>query len=168
MAINKIFIGLLIFGFVFFGGCVAVNLNNDEKTTQANNTNSPEMWSNIVDTTYSLRASEGMAGMNKINIPLNPNTAYRLNVHGEKRFAMIITTEELSPGNYGATVLGTRIVAYNEIVKTKAEEKSLEIEWNFEPSEIGSYNNIAVKLERFNGDPNIFPNTTWAPALNEV
>jgi len=166
MSHNKILIGIIIFGFVFYGGCVTINLNNNEKNPQTNNTNSTEMWSNIVDTTYSLRATKGMAGMSKIHIPLNPNTAYRLNVHGEKRFAMILTTEELSPGNYGATVLGTRIVAYNEIVKTKSEEKSLEIEWYFEPSEIGTYNNIAVKLERFNGDPNIFPNTTWAPALD--
>ena len=171
---------LLLILVLLTAGCINENRNSvvtPIQTTQFTK-NTPlikptvdeKLWQQIVDNTYTPTAT---GGLNKITIPIAPNTVYRLNVNGEKRMSIMIYDEKkedrdaqgrLSGISYTNTkYIVNNIINYNGIIKTDSLQKNLLITWvyyNTETSMIGTSQNVKVKLERYYGDTSIFPDTT--------
>ena len=113
-----------------------------------------------------------VGGVNHVVIPLEPNTAYRLNLRGEKRLKLeLFSTKQDGYNSKGqvsgytlldSTVFAAKIISYDGIFKTNAIQKNLNIEWMLiasESNQVGTNQNVAVKLERYNGNSSDFPDT---------
>ena len=157
-----ILIGVFLLGIIFSGGCVTVNVGKESgaiPTTIADipptiiPTTSP-LWTMVIDNNYILAASGN--GLNQVDIPIMGNSAYRLKLDGGKRLTLRTESKVIAAG----------VVNYNGIFKTGSSEKNLHVEWIYfsnEPGVLGSSQNVRVQLERYNGDPSVFPDTTNAP-----
>jgi hypothetical protein len=186
MKLDMILTGLFV-GIILLSGCVTVNLGNENtagttsptssqiiKTTISTITTTNQVtWTQIVDNTYVLT---GTCKLNEVVIPVNPNSAYRLNVNGQKRLVITIYEDKGpecdSQGNaigYSSSdeiIIARSVTNYNGIFKTSPHQKNLMIKWLYlanaanEPYVVGSSQTVNVKLERYNGDSNIFPKTT--------
>ena len=183
MKFYLIFIGVVIIGIIFSSGCVTINATKENVVvstpTVIRNTLSiiptinADSWTQVIDNTYILTASGG--GLNRIDIPINANSAYRLNLKGQKRLTVRIYPNQNdlvdSPGrlvvyNAKANVIDSSVTRYHGIFKTDSYQKNLQIEWIYfsnEPNVEGTSQNVKVKLERYNRNPTIFPDTTSAP-----
>jgi len=178
---------IAVFGCILFCGCVNTDNNKENSiattsTTTAKineNTSTPKLtideqkWEDIVDNTYVLTATGG--NLNKILIPISPNTGYRMKIIGEKRLTIRIYPNDkdlvdskgkLIVYNAKTNVIAAGVSSYNGIFKTDSYQKNLEIEWVYfsnEPNVVGTSQNVNVKLERYTGDSSVIPDTTNAP-----
>jgi hypothetical protein len=178
-----IFIGVTIISIILSSGCVTINVPKENvvvatptvvsNTPSTIPTTNEDSWIQVIDNTYILTGSG--SGLNQIDIPIIPNSVYRLNLQGEKRLTVRINPNEkdlvdsqgkLIVYNAKSNVIAASVTNYNGIFKTDSYQKNLHIEWVYfsnEPNVVGTSQNVKVKLERYNGDPAIFPDTTNAP-----
>jgi len=183
MKFYLIFIGVVTIGIIVSSGCVTINVPKENivvstptvtsSTSSIFPTTNADSWTQVVDNTYILTASGG--GLNQIDIPIIANSAYRLNLQGEKRLTVRINPNEkdlvdsqgkLIVYNAKSNIIAASVTNYNGIFKTDSYQKNLHIEWVYfsnEPNVVGTSQNVKVNLDRYNGNPAIFPDTTNAP-----
>jgi|GEM_PF-5539629 hypothetical protein len=174
----------ILFDCIWSGGCIQDKTNNQNGAITALPTNqittSPtideKMWETVVDSKYVLIATGG--GLNEVSIPVSPNTAYRLNVDGEKPLEIQFYSNKVYHYNDQGEIAGYSyedskifargVVSFNEIVKTNSAQTNILIRWEYLSTEsniIGTSQNVKVKLERYKGEPTIFADTTAAPVI---
>lgn len=141
---------LLTVGIILLCGCVNVNVGKDnevmttptvipqkiDNTISTTPTINENLWIPIIDSTYVLTAN---CGLDQANIPIVPNSAYRLNVKGTKPLWIVIYSSmqgENCDSQGKQTSFATleqkdtawRVTNYNGIFKTNYQQKILHIE----------------------------------------
>lgn len=136
-----------------------------------------KLWVPVLDNTYVLtyRKLANTHATRQKDIPVNPNTAYRLKVESEYPLRITLFEKEepfqYTPEGYvksggsqsGFLPLISMVSSYNGIIKTQSHHKILRIEWalnQYDDALIGKSQNVHVKLERYTGDASIIPETT--------
>jgi hypothetical protein len=170
-----LFLGAIILS----SGCLGAGnfqANAATETTQPQvPTIDEKLWTTVVDNTYVITATGG-PDANRIKIPLDTDTAYRLSVVGEKRLQIIAFESQIvntdSQGRYGGTdtakvrKIANNVISYNGVFKTTQINKNLQIQWIYSTTEtgvIGTSQNVKVKLEKYNGESTTFPEITSVP-----
>jgi hypothetical protein len=169
---------LLLIIILFTVGCVGNSKNGGIPTSTQSSITTPtvdeSLWVTVVDNTYVLTATGKIETtyLRWKDIPVTPNTAYRLNVNGEKTLELQFYTKEtgsMTERDYSigpSNPFASRVTSYNGIVKPDPQFKNLRIEWILSPDDqnrFGTSQKVHVKLERYTGDSSIFPITTMDP-----
>jgi hypothetical protein len=181
----------LVFSLAFcltIAGCVGDSKNNAVSPTPIMDQSSlmtptidEKLWVPVVDNTYVLTAT-GIAstiGLSRKDIPVTPNTIYRLNVNGEKKLNLAFYSKEekgtynkqgyiiTAPRIYDTTRFAPMVTSYNGIIKPNSVQNNLRIEWALfaqDKDQFGTSQNVKVKLERYSGNASMFPETTNDPS----
>lgn len=152
------------------------------QSSQITPTIDENQWALVVDNTYVLTAT-GLAATSRAkqrDIPVTPNTAYRLKVNSEYPLFLSLFEHQdpfqynsqgyvVSGGDsYDVVRFATMVSGYNGFIKTDNQQKFLRVEWAVfahQKELFGKSQNVQVKLERYNGNASIFPVTTTDPAF---
>lgn len=171
---NQVLIAFFLLVIIVSAGCITINLGGGNGavpgttlitptptmasvnivTPLPTTTKNIDLWTTVVENSYILKAIGG--NFNYIDIPIIGNSAYRFSLSGTGRLTVRTNSKIIAGG----------VTNYNGIFKTGPGDNNIHIEWVYfanEPNVIGTSQNVNVKLERYQGDPSIFPDTTNAP-----
>jgi hypothetical protein len=167
MKFRAVLAGIVIMVFCISCGCIS---GTRDSNATAMPTIDDTKWERMLDQSYVLTATE--SGPDHVVIRIDPDTAYRLKIEGQKPLELMLNPDEKdlydALGNetdidFRFITFATKIFSFEGIIRTDPHQKNFEILWMDtlgNPKHAGTTQNVHVVLERYNGDPSIEPVTT--------